>query len=99
MVEETEGIRLVKEPGEAGHSAEFFGLDVTGERSRTAPTRRLDVLVDNVGTGLGESDPGMLFALAGVNGISCVMVRHGRRARTCRPMGTGAPHEARRRSW
>ncbi|MER6178711.1 hypothetical protein, partial [Streptosporangium sp. NPDC001681] len=37
MVEETEGIRLVKEPGEAGRSAGFFGLDVTGEQSPARP--------------------------------------------------------------
>ncbi|WP_433379688.1 hypothetical protein [Streptosporangium sp. CA-115845] len=43
MVEETEGIRLVKEPGEAGHPAGFFGLDGTGEQGRTTPARRLDV--------------------------------------------------------
>ncbi|MEU0480544.1 hypothetical protein ABZ260_15315 [Streptosporangium sp. NPDC006013] len=96
MVGETEGIRLVKEPGEAGHSAEFFGLDGAGEQGRTAPAGRLDVLVNDAGTGLGESEPGVLLALAGVNEISCVIVGHDRRARASRPRGTGVPHEARR---
>ncbi|GAA0848652.1 hypothetical protein GCM10009525_70670 [Streptosporangium amethystogenes subsp. fukuiense] len=38
LVEEIESIRLVKKPGEAGRSAEFFGLDVTdGIRSFRSP--------------------------------------------------------------
>lgn len=80
LVEENEGIRLVKKPGEAGRSAEFFGPDAGGEQGWAAPAGPLDILADNAGTGLGESEPGVPIALAGVNGISCVIVGHDRRA-------------------
>ena len=55
-IKEAEGVGVAEELTEAGLSAEFFGLDVTSERSwsslavRLAELGRLDVLVNNAGT-------------------------------------------------
>jgi len=71
-------------------------------RSERPGVRRLlryaasDVVPLN-GTGEGESDPGLLIALAQFGGAPCVFLGQDRRGQTTdRPMGPGALREARR---
>jgi len=48
------------------------------------------------GTGQGETDPGLLIALASFGGSPCVFLGQDRREQSSRPMGPGALREARR---
>ncbi|MGH3412645.1 MAG: carboxyl transferase domain-containing protein [Marmoricola sp.] len=48
------------------------------------------------GTGEGESDPGLLIALARFGASPCVLLGQDRRAQSGRPMGPGGLREARR---
>jgi len=95
------GIPGEEDPESASPDVETWDAVTRSRRTDRPGVRQLlkygaaDVIPLN-GTGEGETDPGLLIALARFGGSPCVFLGQDRREQSSQPMGPGALREARR---
>lgn len=88
------------EPSEEEIAALWSAIEVTRREDRPGVRELLRFAADDViplnGTGYGESDKGVMLALASFGGRACVLVGQDRRYQVSESMGPAALREARR---
>lgn len=88
------------EPSEEEVAALWSAIEVTRREDRPGVRELLRYAADDViplnGTGYGESDKGVMLALASFGGRPCVLVGQDRRYQVAESMGPAALREARR---
>ena len=92
-----------REPSEEEVNALWSAITVTRREDRPGVRELLRHAADDViplnGTGFGESDKGVMLALASFGGRPCVLVGQDRRYQVGTSMGPAALREARRGMW